>query len=86
MLYYALLTSLLMLIPQIRSDYPRFRSSTPAGRCHNWGYSPPAILLHVVTAVLLLEVGFQIARKITLDSGAIGGANLLTLALHIWLM
>ena len=79
MLYYALLTSLLMLIP-------RFGVITLVSAVRlllggvTLGLLTPTILLHVVTAVLLLEVGFQIARKITLDSGAIGGANLLILA------
>ena len=80
MLYYALLTSLLMLIP-------RFGVITLVTAVRlllggvTLGLLTPTILLHAVTAVLLLEVGFQVARKITLDSGAIGGANLLTLAL-----
>ncbi len=79
MLYYALLTSLLMLIPKFGVITLVSAVRLLLGGV-TLGLLTPAILLHVVTAVLLLEVGFQIARKITLDSGAIGGANLLILA------
>lgn len=80
MLYYALLTSLLMLIPKFGVITLVTAVRLLLGGV-TLGLLTPTILLHAVTAVLLLEVGFQIARKITLDSGAIGGANLLTLAL-----
>ena len=80
MLYYALLTSLLMLIPKFGVITLVTAVRLLLGGV-TLGLLTPTILLHAVTAVLLLEIGFQIARKITLDSGAIGGANLLTLAL-----
>ena len=80
MLYYALLTSLLMLIPKFGVITLVTAVRLLLGGV-TLGLLTPPILLHAVTAVLLLEVGFQIARKITLDSGAIGGANLLALAL-----
>ena len=80
MLYYALLTSLLILIPKFGVITLVTAVRLLLGGV-TLGLLTPTILLHAVTAVLLLEVGFQIARKITLDSGAIGGANLLTLAL-----
>ncbi len=80
MLYYALLTTLLMLIPKFGVITLVTAVRLLLGGV-TLGLLTPTILLHAVTAVLLLEVGFQIARKITLDSGAIGGANLLTLAL-----
>ena len=79
MLYYALLTSLLVLLPKFGVIALVSAVRLLLGGV-TLGLLTPTILLHVVTAVLLLEVGFQIARKITLDSGAIGGANLLTLA------
>ena len=79
MLYYALLTSLLVLLPQFGVIALVSAVRLLLGGV-TLGLLTPTILLHVVTAVLLLEVGFQIARKITLDSGAIGGANLLILA------
>lgn len=80
MLYYALLTSLLILIPKFGVITLVTAVRLLLGGV-TLGLLTPTILLHAVTAVLLLEAGFQIARKITLDSGAIGGANLLTLAL-----
>ena len=80
MLYYALLTSLLILIPKFGVITLVTAVRLLLGGV-TLGLLTPTILLHAVTAVLLLEVGFQIARKITLDSGAIGGANLLALAL-----
>ena len=80
MLYYALLTSLLILIPKFGVITLVTAVRLLLGGV-TLGLLTPTILLHAVTAVLLLEVGFQIARKITLDSGTIGGANLLTLAL-----
>ena len=80
MLYYALLTSLLMLIPKFGVITLVTAVRLLLGGV-TLGLLTPTILLHAVTAVLLLEVGFQVARKTTLDSGAIGGANLLTLAL-----
>ena len=80
MLYYALLTSLLILIPKFGVITLVTSVRLLLGGV-TLGLLTPTILLHAVTAVLLLEVGFQIARKITLDSGAIGGANLLILAL-----
>ena len=80
MLYYALLTSLLMLIPQFGVITLVTAVRLLLGGV-TLGLLTPTILLHAVTAVLLLEFGFQIARKITLDSGTIGGANLLILAL-----
>ena len=80
MLYYALLTTLLMLIPKFGVITLVTAVRLLLGGV-TLGLLTPTILLHAVTAVLLLEVGFQIARKITLDSGAIGGASLLTLAL-----
>ena len=80
MLYYALLTSLLILIPKFGVITLVTAVRLLLGGV-TLGLLTPTILLHAVTAVLLLEVGFQIARKITLGSGAIGGANLLTLAL-----
>lgn len=80
MLYYALLTSLLILIPKFGVITLVTAVRLLLGGV-TLGLLTPTILLHAVTAVLLLEVGFQIARKITLDSGAIGGANLLILAL-----
>ena len=80
MLYYALLTSLLILIPKFGVITLVSAVRLLLGGI-TLGLLTPTILLHAVTAVLLLEAGFQIARKITLDSGAIGGANLLTLAL-----
>ena len=80
MLYYALLTSLLILIPKFGVITLVTAVRLLLGGV-TLGLLTPTILLHAVTAVLLLEVGFQMARKITLDSGAIGGANLLTLAL-----
>ena len=80
MLYYALLTSLLILIP--KSGVITLVSAVRIllGGV-TLGLLTPTILLHAVTAALLLELGFLIARKVTLDSGAVGGANLLTLAL-----
>ena len=80
MLYYALLTSLLMLIPKFGVITLVTAVRLLLGSV-TLGLLTPTILLHAVTAVLLLEIGFQIARKATWDSGAIGGANLLTLAL-----
>ena len=80
MLYYALLTALLMLIPKFGVITLVTAVRLLLGGV-TLGLLTPTILLHAVTAVLLLEIGFQMARKITLDSGAIGGANLLTLAL-----
>ncbi len=80
MLYYALLTTLLMLIPKFGVITLVTAVRLLLGGV-TLGLLTPTILLHAVTAVLLLEFGFQIARKITLDSGAIGGANLLILAL-----
>ncbi len=80
MLYYALLTSLLMLIPKFGVITLVTAVRLLLGGI-TLGLLTPTILLHAVTAVLLLEAGFQIARKITLDSGVIGGANLLALAL-----
>lgn len=80
MLYYALLVSLLILIPKFGVITLVTAVRLLLGGV-TLGLLTPTILLHAVTAVLLLEFGFQIARKITLDSGAIGGANLLTLAL-----
>ncbi len=80
MLYYALLTSLLILIPKFGVITLVTAVRLLLGGV-TLGLLTPTILLHAVTAVLLLEVGFQIARKITLDSGVIGGANLLILAL-----
>ncbi len=80
MLYYALLTSLLMLIPKFGVITLVSAVRLLLGGV-TLGLLTPTILLHAVTAVLLLETGFQIARKITLDFEAIGGANLLTLAL-----
>ena len=80
MLYYALLTSLLILIPKFGVITLVTAVRLLLGGV-TLGLLTPTILLHAVTAVLLLEAGFQIARKITLDSGAIGGASLLTLAL-----
>ena len=80
MLYYALLTSLLILIPKFGVIALVTAVRLLLGGV-TLGLLTPTILLHAVTAVLLLEIGFQIARKITLDSGAIGGANLMTLAL-----
>ena len=80
MLYYTLLTTLLMLIPKFGVITLVTAVRLLLGGV-TLGLLTPTILLHAVTAVLLLEFGFQIARKITLDSGAIGGANLLTLAL-----
>ncbi len=80
MLYYALLTTLLMLIPKFGVITLVTAVRLLLGGV-TLGLLTPTILLHAVTAVLLLEVGFQIARKITLDSGAIGGASPLTLAL-----
>ena len=90
MLYYALLTSLLMLIPKFGVITLVTAVRLLLGGV-TLGLLTPTILLHAVTAVLLLEIGFQIARKIALnpdlnigvalDSGAIGGANLLILAL-----
>ena len=80
MLYYALLTTLLMLIPKFGVITLVTAVRLLLGGV-TLGLLTPTILLHAVTAVLLLEVGFQIARKITLDSGTIGGANLLILAL-----
>ena len=80
MLYYALLTALLILIP--KSGVITLVSAVRIllGGV-TLGLLTPTILLHAVTAALLLELGFLIARKVTLDSGAVGGANLLTLAL-----
>lgn len=80
MLYYALLTSLLILIPKFGVITLVSAVRILLGGV-TLGLLTPTILLHAATAALLLEVGFQIARKITLDSGAIGGASLLTLAL-----
>ena len=90
MLYYALLTSLLILIPKFGVITLVSAVRLLLGGV-TLGLLTPTILLHAVTAALLLETGFQIARKIalnpnrnievTLDSGAVGGANLLTLAL-----
>ena len=80
MLYYALLTSLLILIPKFGVITLVTAVRLLLGGV-TLGLLTPTILLHAVTATLLLETGFQIARKITLDSGAVGGANLLTLAL-----
>ena len=80
MLYYALLTSLLMLVPKFGVITLVSAVRLLLGGV-TLGLLTPTILLHVVTAVLLLEAGFQIARKITLDTGPVGGANLLTLAL-----
>ena len=80
MLYYALLTSLLILIPKFGVITLVTAVRLLLGGV-TLGLLTPTILLHAVTAVLLLEFGFQIARKITLDSGVIGGANLLILAL-----
>ncbi len=80
MLYYALLTSLLILIPKFGVITLVTAVRLLLGGI-TLGLLTPTILLHAVTAVLLLEFGFQIARKITLDSGAIGEANLLILAL-----
>ena len=80
MLYYALLISLLMLVPKFGVITLVSAVRLLLGGV-TLGLLTPTILLHAVTAVLLLETGFQVARKITLDSGAIGGANLLTLAL-----
>lgn len=90
MLYYALLTSLLILIPKFGVLTLVTAVRLLLGGV-TLGLLTPTILLHAVTAVLLLEIGFQIARKVTLnpnrsigvtlDSGAIGGANLLILAL-----
>ena len=80
MLYYALLTSLLILIPKFGVITLVTAVRLLLGGV-TLGLLTPTILLHAVTAVLLLEVGFQLARKITLDSGVIGGANLLILAL-----
>ena len=80
MLYYALLTSLLMLIPKFGVITLVTAVRLLLGGV-TLGLLTPTILLHAVTAVLLLEVGFQITRKITLNSGAIGGANLPILAL-----
>ncbi len=79
MLYYALLTSLLMLIPKFGVITLVSAVRLLLGGV-TLGMLTPTVLLHVVTAVLLLEAGFQIARKMALDSGAIGGANLLPLA------
>ncbi len=79
MLYYALLISLLILIPKFGAITLVSAVRLLLGGV-TLGLFTPAILLHIVTAVLLLETGFQIARKVTLDSGAIGGANLLILA------
>ena len=80
MLYYALLTSLLILIPKFGVVTLVTAVRLLLGGV-TLGLLTPTILLHAVTAVLLLEVGFQIARKVTWDSGVIGEANLLTLAL-----
>ena len=90
MLYYALLTSLLILIPKFGVITLVSAVRLLLGGV-TLGLLTPTILLHAVTAALLLETGFQITRKIalnpnrsigvTLDSGAVGGANLLTLAL-----
>ena len=80
MLYYALLVSLLILIPKFGVITLVTAVRLLLGGV-TLGLLTPTILLHAVTAVLLLEVGFQIARKITLESGAIGEANLLILAL-----
>ena len=80
MLYYALLTALLILIPKFGVITLVSAVRILLGGV-TLGLLTPTILLHAVTAALLLELGFLIARKITLDSGAIGGANLLTLAL-----
>ncbi len=80
MLYYALLTALLMLIPKFGVVTLVSAVRILLGGV-TLGLLTPTILLHAVTAALLLEIGFLIARKITLDSGAVGGANLLTLAL-----
>ena len=80
MLYYALLTSLLMLIPKFGVITLVTAVRLLLGGV-TLGLLTPTILLHAVTAVLLLEVGFQIARKVTLDSGAVRGANLLAMAL-----
>ena len=80
MLYYALLASLLILIPKFGVITLVTAVRLLLGGV-TLGLLTPTILLHAVTAVLLLEIGFQIARKITLNSGAIGGANLLILAL-----
>ena len=80
MLYYALLTSLLMLIPKFGVITLVSAVRLLLGGV-TLGLLTPTILLHAVTAVLLLETGFQIARKITLDSGSVGGANLLAMAL-----
>ena len=79
MLYYALLTSLLILIPKFGVITLVTAVRLLLGGV-TLGLLTPTILLHAVTAVLLLEVGFQLARKITLDSGAIGGANLMSVA------
>ena len=79
MLYYALLTSLLMLIPKFGVITLVSAVRLLLGGV-TLGLLTPMILLHVVTAVLLLEAGFQMARKITLDAGIAGGANLLILA------
>ena len=80
MLYYALLTSLLMLIPKFGVITLVSAVRILLGGV-TLGLLTPTILLHAVTAALLLEAGFLIARKITLNSGSVGGANLLTLAL-----
>ena len=80
MLYYALLTSLLMLIPKFGVITLVSAVRILLGGV-TLGLLTPTILLHAVTTALLLEAGFLIARKITLNSGSVGGANLLTLAL-----
>ena len=80
MLYYALLTSLLMLIPKFGVITLVSAVRILLGGV-TLGLLTPTILLHAVTAALLLEAGFLIARRITLNSGSVGGANLLTLAL-----
>lgn len=80
MLYYALLTSLLMLIPKFGVITLVSAVRILLGGV-TLGLLTPTILLHAVTAALLLEAGFLIARRIALNSGSVGGANLLTLAL-----
>lgn len=80
MLYYALLTTLLMLIPKFGVVTLVSAVRILLGGV-TLGLLTPTILLHAVTAALLLEAGFLTARRITLNSGSVGGANLLTLAL-----
>ena len=80
MLYYALLTALLMLIPKLGVVTLVSAVRILLGGV-TLGLLTPTILLHAVTAALLLEAGFLIARRITLDSGPVGGTTLLILAL-----